>query len=279
MRGEAGVVEREPALVDDEQRRPAVEPGLDAMEQIGEHGGRGAGADQPFGLEGLNVGLAETLGLGVEQPAVGPAEAIGLQAPASARWTAAAPTRPVSVRSPTGALASEVSADQRCSLTSGVTVDSFAGENRRDPFRRPARSAGVRSIAASGCKRDRLDRVIRERAAEIVPVAAHGERRRADRAAEVEGEDLGTPDSAGTAAPSAPAARDLPAPVGPTTSVWPTSPTWSEKPERRRAFGLARRAAAAPPRCSSRSGPAHTAESGIMWARLRVETGGWRTLA
>jgi hypothetical protein len=25
--------------------------------------------------------------------------------------------------------------------------------------------------------------------------------------------------------------------------------------------------------------PAHTAESGIMWARLMVEIGGWRTLA
>jgi hypothetical protein len=34
-----------------------------------------------------------------------------------------------------------------------------------------------------------------------------------------------------------------------------------------------------PPRCSLRSGPAHTAESGIMCARLSVETGGWRTLA
>jgi hypothetical protein len=33
------------------------------------------------------------------------------------------------------------------------------------------------------------------------------------------------------------------------------------------------------PKCSSRSGPAHTAESGIMWARLSVEIGGWRTLA
>ena len=33
-------------------------------------------------------------------------------------------------------------------------------------------------------------------------------------------------------------------------------------------------------RCSSRSGPAQTAESGIMWARLSVlETGGCRTLA
>ena len=46
LAGKALVVEGEPAFVDDEQRRPAVEPLFDAMEQIGEHGGRGAGADQ-----------------------------------------------------------------------------------------------------------------------------------------------------------------------------------------------------------------------------------------
>ena len=73
------IVEGEPAFVDDEQGRAAVEPVLDAVEEIGEHGGRGAGADQPFGLEGLDVGLAEPLGLGVEQPAAGAADAIGLQ--------------------------------------------------------------------------------------------------------------------------------------------------------------------------------------------------------
>ena len=89
--GEAAIVEREPALVDDEQRRPAVEPVLDAVEQIGEHRGRRAGADQALGLEGLDVGLAEALGLGIEQPAPGAADAYRAAAPASARWTAAAP--------------------------------------------------------------------------------------------------------------------------------------------------------------------------------------------
>ena len=38
LRGEAAIVEREPALVDDEQRRPAIEAPFDAMEEIGEHG-------------------------------------------------------------------------------------------------------------------------------------------------------------------------------------------------------------------------------------------------
>ena len=79
LAGKALVVEGEPALVDDEQRRPAVEPVLDAVEEIGEHRGRRAGADQPLGLEGLDVGLAEPLGLGVEQPAPRAADAIGLQ--------------------------------------------------------------------------------------------------------------------------------------------------------------------------------------------------------
>ena len=78
------VVEREPALVDDEQRRPAVQPVLDAVEEIGEHGGRRARADQTFGLEGLDRRIAEVLVLGVEQPAVGTADAVGPQAPASA---------------------------------------------------------------------------------------------------------------------------------------------------------------------------------------------------
>ena len=91
LRGEARVVEREPALVDDQQRRPAVEAAFDAMEEIGEHGGRRAGADQALGLEGLHRGLAEPLGLGVEQPAVRTADAIGLQRLLQRRATAAAP--------------------------------------------------------------------------------------------------------------------------------------------------------------------------------------------
>ena len=95
-----------------------------------------------------------------------------------------------------------------------------------------ARSAGS-SMRASGCS-DTVLAIQPTGAAEIVPVAAHGERRGADRAAEIEGEDLGVARSGGTAAPSAPAARDLPAPVGPTISVWPTSPTCSAEPERRR---------------------------------------------
>ncbi len=71
---------------------------------------------------------------------------------------------------------------------------------------------------------------------------------------------------------------DLPAPVGPTTRVWPTSPTCSEK-RNGVAPSVAACSSGGAERCASRAGPAHTADSGIMCARLIVEIGGWRTLA
>ena len=79
LAGKALVVERQPAFIDDQQRRPAVEAVFDAMEEIGEHGGRSAGADQPLGLERLHRGVTKPLGLGVEQTTRGAANAIGLQ--------------------------------------------------------------------------------------------------------------------------------------------------------------------------------------------------------
>ena len=89
--GESGVVEDQPALVDDEQGRPAVEAALDAMEQIGQHGRRGAGADQAFGLERLHVRLAQPLGFGVQQPAVRVRRRNRAATPASAPSTATGP--------------------------------------------------------------------------------------------------------------------------------------------------------------------------------------------
>src|SRR5208283_2553953 len=79
LAGEAFVVEGEPAFIDDQQGWPSVEPAFDAVEEIGEHGGRSARADQALGLEGVYARFAEALGLGVEQPAIGTAETIGLQ--------------------------------------------------------------------------------------------------------------------------------------------------------------------------------------------------------
>ena len=75
-------------------------------------------------------------------------------------------------------------------LQFGGDGDGLAGEQRRDPFRRPGALAGIvdarQRLQGDGCAG-----VVGQRAAEIVPVAAHGERGRADRAAEIEGEDLG----------------------------------------------------------------------------------------
>ncbi len=73
----------------------------------------------------------------------------------------------------------------------GVRRDghAFAGQEGFDPFRRP----GLFDIFVDprqGLQSHGLFRVFRERAAEIMPVAAHGERRRPDRAAEIEGENL-----------------------------------------------------------------------------------------
>ena len=71
---------------------------------------------------------------------------------------------------------------------------------------------------------------------------------------------------------------DLPEPVGPTTRVWPTSPTCRSSRN-----GVLPRVSAiisgGASRCRLASGPAHTADTGIMWARFSVCTMGWRTLA
>jgi hypothetical protein len=56
--GEALVIEGKPALVDDQQGRPAIEPAFNAMEEIGQHRRRGRGADQALGFKGLNFGLS-----------------------------------------------------------------------------------------------------------------------------------------------------------------------------------------------------------------------------
>ena len=68
--------------------------------------------------------------------------------------------------------------------------DGLAGEKRRGPFGGPGAFAGLVD-PRQRLQGDGRARVVGQRAAEIVPVAAHGERGRADRAAEIEGEHLG----------------------------------------------------------------------------------------
>ena len=67
LAGEAAVVEREPALVDDKQGGAAIEPILDTMEQVGEDCGRRARPDQSLGLERLDLCFAQALVFRVEQ--------------------------------------------------------------------------------------------------------------------------------------------------------------------------------------------------------------------
>ena len=67
--------------------------------------------------------------------------------------------------------------------------DGLAGEQRRDPFGGPGALAGIID-PRKRLQGDRLREVVGEGAAEIVPIAAHGERGGPDAAAEVEGEDL-----------------------------------------------------------------------------------------
>ena len=67
--------------------------------------------------------------------------------------------------------------------------DVLARQKRRDPFRGPGAFAGIVD-PGERLQRDRFGDLVGERAAEIVPVAAHCQRRRADAAAEIEREDL-----------------------------------------------------------------------------------------
>jgi hypothetical protein len=68
--------------------------------------------------------------------------------------------------------------------------DAFAHQDRDDPVGRPGAFIGVVD-AGERLERDGGVVAFGQPAAEIVPVAAHGERGGADRTAEVEGEDLG----------------------------------------------------------------------------------------
>ena len=79
LAGEPLVVEREPAFIDDQQRRTPVETRLDAMEEIGKNRRSSPGPDQALRLEYLDSAVAEPLGLGVEQAPKGTTQAVRLE--------------------------------------------------------------------------------------------------------------------------------------------------------------------------------------------------------
>jgi hypothetical protein len=77
-------------------------------------------------------------------------------------------------------------------LGGGIDGDALFGQDRRDPLGRPGAFGGIVNLRER-LERDAVVYCIRQAAAEIVPVAAHRERRCSDRAAEIKREDLGVP--------------------------------------------------------------------------------------
>src|SRR3546814_12911714 len=67
-RGEERVVEEYPGLIEDEQRRPAVEPFLQPMEEVGQNRRDRTGlAHERLGFEALDIGECQILLCGIEQ--------------------------------------------------------------------------------------------------------------------------------------------------------------------------------------------------------------------
>ena len=88
---EQRVVEEGPGLVEDQQRRPAVETRLQPLEQIGQHGrDQRLVLHQRFHLEMQHVARCQALRRAVEQAAVGTFQACRAPAPPPARSTGSA---------------------------------------------------------------------------------------------------------------------------------------------------------------------------------------------
>lgn len=79
LSGKILIVESKPPLIDNKERRPAIETVPDTMEQVRQHGWRCTRSDQTFGLKRLDRGFAQALEFGIEQAPGRTAEAIGLQ--------------------------------------------------------------------------------------------------------------------------------------------------------------------------------------------------------
>ena len=77
--GKAGVIEGKPAFVDDDEGGPSVETPADPVKQIGQDSRGGTCPVKALGLEGLDVGVAQAVRFGVQQPAPGSGDGIGLE--------------------------------------------------------------------------------------------------------------------------------------------------------------------------------------------------------
>ena len=167
---------------------PVSRPSM-PMEQIGEHRRRRGRADQAFGLEGLHLARTDPLDLSVEQPAPGSGHGVGLQ---GALERHRLQQHREAGKGALGHRRGSQAAQRRPQVVLDLRGDrhAFARQHRSQPFRRPV------ALGRIVDPRQRLQGdagffLIRERAAEVVEVAAHGQGRRPDRAAEVEGEHLG----------------------------------------------------------------------------------------
>ena len=178
MAGKVLVIKREPAFIDNEQGRPAVETVSDAMEEIGKHRGCGASANQSFGLESLNRCFAKTLEFRIQQSAVGPAQAIRLQAPLQR-------VRLEQHRQACqGALLDRRRSQRRqrgpqMVLCLRRDLDLFPRQDRSDPFRRPAPLGGIVD-PGQWLQRNWLGRIVRQRSTQVMPVATHSDGGRPD---------------------------------------------------------------------------------------------------
>ena len=82
------IVERQPTLVDDDERRRSIEAVFDAVKQISEHRGGGVRADQTLGLEGLHRGGPKMFGSRRRAAVPMIPQHSKAAVPASGRWTA-----------------------------------------------------------------------------------------------------------------------------------------------------------------------------------------------
>ena len=158
------------------------------MEQVGQHGRGRAGPDKALDLERLHVRRAEMFGFGIEQPAIGAADAV--RSKGLFQVVALQQDRKAGDRAFLGGCGR-----QRCQRRPDVFLHvrrdrhAFAHEDRHDPVRRPGAFIGVVD-AGKRLQRNRCLCPFREAAAQVVPVAAHGEGGGADAAAEIECEHL-----------------------------------------------------------------------------------------
>ena len=188
LRGEGRTVEHQPAFIDDDERRRAVEAAFDTVKQIGQHGRRSRRSGQPFGLERLETRFAQPFALGIEEPSERPADAVGgkrllqclrLQKDSKPGERALSDRR------------ARQRAQRRPQMILGfwIDCDALRNEDRLKPFRGPV--ALCRLIdPRQRLQQDWLVAVLGKTRSQILPIAAARERGRTDRATEIESENL-----------------------------------------------------------------------------------------